>query len=154
MPRILGIDYGTRRIGLALSDELGIIAMPLSTVEAGNVERAMLSIKATCIEKQVSKIVLGFPLNMDGTTGFAANGVTEFADKLRSVTAIPVETWDERLTTTIVERMLVQADTRRDKRKLVRDQLAAQVILQSYLDKMNLSDPANGYDHTSGRTED
>jgi len=154
MSRILGIDYGTKRIGLALSDELGIIAMPLSTVEAGKVERAMEEIKAVCVDKQVSKIVLGFPLNMDGSTGFAANGVTDFADKLRSITGIPVETWDERLTTTIVERMLVQADTRRDKRKLVRDQLAAQVILQSYLDKMNISDSPHGYDPSSGQTED
>ena len=141
MPRILGIDYGTRRIGLALSDEQGIIAMPLGVVDAGNVDKAMSVIKTTCVEKDVSKIVLGLPLNMDGSTGFAANNVTDFALALRNVTGIPVETWDERLTTAIVERMLLQADTRRDKRKNVRDQLAAQVILQSYLDRMNSANP-------------
>lgn len=137
MPRILGLDYGTKRIGLALSDELGIIAMPLGVVDAGNPEKAVLAIKETCREKEVAKIILGLPLNMDGTTGFAANDVTKFADVLRAATGLDVETWDERLTTAIVERMLIQADTRRDKRKNVRDQLAAQVILQSYLDRAN-----------------
>lgn len=141
MPRILGIDYGSRRIGLALSDELGIISMPLGVVDAGNPEKAIQSIKDTCGEKEVSRIVLGFPLNMDGTSGIAANDVTAFAVKLRAATGLPVDTWDERLTTAIVERMLVQADTRRDKRKTVRDQLAAQVILQSYLDRTNSGTP-------------
>ncbi|MEI6969892.1 MAG: Holliday junction resolvase RuvX [bacterium] len=142
MPRLLGIDYGTRRIGLALSDETGIIAMPLGTVVVGNPEKAVLAIKATCVEKQVAWIVLGLPLNMDGTSGFAVKGVTEFADTLRAATGLRVEMWDERLSTAMVERMLVQADTRREKRKNVRDQLAAQVILQGYLDRTNNANPA------------
>lgn len=141
MPRILGVDYGTRRIGLALSDEQAIIAMPLGAVGGGNIEKAMLQIRETCVKNDVSRIVLGFPLNMDGTSGLAANDVTEFASTLRSATGLPVETWDERLTTAIVERMLLQADTRRAKRKKVRDQLAAQVILQSFLDRMHSLNP-------------
>lgn len=141
MPRFLGLDYGTRRIGLALSDELGIIAMPLGVVDAGNPDKALLSIKATCVERQVDTIVVGLPLNMDGSSGFAVQGVTGFVEKLRAATGLPVETCDERLSTAMVERMLIQADTRRDKRKGVRDQLAAQVILQGYLDRLSSANP-------------
>mgnify|MGYP001606977150 FL=1 len=137
MSRILGIDFGSHRIGLALSDETGIIAMPFETVPGRDVPAAIRRIKEVCVEKEVSRIVVGLPLNMNGTAGPAAVGAEEFAKALRAGTGIEVVMSDERLSTAIVERMLIEADTRRDKRKQVRDPLAAQVILQGYLDRMS-----------------
>lgn len=131
--RVLGIDYGTVRVGLALSDELGMLAMPLEVVPA---QKAMVRIKEVVAEKQAKLIVLGMPRNMDGSYGFKAEEVKKFSTELSKHISIPIKFWDERLTTQGVEKMLIQAEVSRKRRKEVIDQLAAQQILQGYLDSL------------------
>ncbi len=132
--RILGIDYGTKRLGLALSDEGEILASPLPvrvrTTLAGDVKFLASFVR----EKEVGRIVLGLPLNMDGSYGEMARAVQGFADELERGCNVPVILFDERLTTSEAERVLVQADISRKKRKSLRDGLAAVLILQGYLD--------------------
>lgn len=134
MPRILALDYGERRIGIALSDEAGIIAMPFRTINALNREQALSEIGRICNEKKVFKIIVGMPLNMNGDKGTQAERASAFALNIGKQLGIPVETWDERLSTRMAERTLISADVSRNKRKGVIDRLAAQIILQSYLD--------------------
>jgi putative holliday junction resolvase len=129
--RILGIDYGSVRIGLALSDELGMLATPFETIDA---YKALDRIKQIVLEKQIQTVVLGMPRNMDGSYGPKADEVRKFAEVLKQNLSIQVHFWDERLTTKAVERMLIEADTSRKNRKKVIDKLAAQMILQGYLD--------------------
>ncbi len=135
MPRILGIDYGERRLGFAVSDEAGIIAMPLCVAEVVGVRQAVGEVARLVKEKQAGAAVVGLPLNMNGTRGPAAEAVEHFVALLRAATPVPVTTWDERLSTRAAERILVDADVRRARRKTVIDQLAAQIMLQSYLDR-------------------
>lgn len=137
MARILGIDFGTRRIGVAMSDETAVIAMPHSTIEADVAGGACAAITRIASEQKAARIVVGMPVNMDGTIGKSAEEVRAFAGRLNKLCGIPVEMWDERLTTGLVERMLIDSDESRSKRRGVRDKLAAQVILQSYLDRIN-----------------
>lgn len=132
--RTLGIDYGTRRLGLALSDEDGILASPLPVRTRTSLPDDLKFISELIDERRVERIVLGLPLNMDGTQGEMAHAVQEFADGLRSACSVPVVLFDERLTTSEAERVLVQADISRKKRKNLRDGLAAVLILQGYLD--------------------
>ncbi len=134
MTRCLGIDFGSRRMGLALSDETGVIALPLPTVELRGVRHALEAVKATCTERAVRQIVLGWPLDMRGQAGPAAEAVQHFAGQLREATGLPVELWDERLSSSMAERMLLDGNVRRARRRELRDQAAAQIILQSYLD--------------------
>lgn len=134
LTRILGIDYGTRRFGFAISDEVGIIATPLCVVEVEGDSDAVSAVKRLCDEQGAGRIVIGLPINMDGSIGPAAKAVEAFVELLAKEIGIPIDTWDERLTTSLVERMLIDADMSRAKRKGVRDKLAAQAILQSYLD--------------------
>ncbi len=129
--RTLGIDYGSVRVGLALSDEIGMLAMPLETVENARAFERILEVVA---EKQVESIVVGMPRNMDGSYGPKAEEVRKFAERLKATVAIEIHFWDERLTTKSVERMLIEADVSRKRRKEVIDKLAAQQILQGYLD--------------------
>ena len=129
--RILGIDYGAVRIGLAMSDEIGMLATPLETVASS---AALKRIQEIVAQYGIQKIVLGMPRNMDGTYGFKAEEVRKFATLLQTKLSIEICFWDERLTTRGVERMLIEADVSRKKRKEVIDQLAAQQILQSFLD--------------------
>jgi len=132
--RILGIDYGTKRLGLALSDEDEILASPLS-VRAGTTNTDDIRFLASLVRgRKVQEIVLGLPLNMDGSRGEMAREVQEFAAELRSGCNVPVILFDERLTTSEAERVLIQADISRKKRKNLRDGLAAVLILQAYLD--------------------
>jgi putative Holliday junction resolvase len=132
--RILAIDHGTKRLGLALSDELGVTAQPLPFVEADRLERVVEIVR----ERQVARIVIGLPRNMDGTYGPAADAVRQFADRVRAIVSVPIETWDERLTTVQAERVLIEGDVRRAKRKEKRDSMAAQLLLQSYLDAQDM----------------
>ena len=132
--RILGIDYGTRRLGLALSDEGEILASPLPVCVRTTIKEDLHFLAGLIREKQVGKIILGLPLNMDGSQGEMARVVQEFADELRSECNVPVVLFDERLTTSEAERVLVHADISRKKRKNLRDGLAAVLILQGYLD--------------------
>lgn len=130
--RTLGIDLGTKRIGLAISDALGITAQGLFTinVEEGDV---LSKIGEVVSKDDVREIVVGLPLNMNGSKGPQAIAAETFADKLKEKFNIPVKLWDERMTTKEVERIMIDAGTRRNKRKQKIDKLAAQVMLQSYL---------------------
>jgi len=134
MPRILGVDYGTRRLGFAVSDETGCIALPLCIAEIRNQEQAISETRRIFSERHAEQILVGVPLSMDGTKGRAALAVEEFARKLE-VAGIPVVYWDERLSSAQVERMLVESNASRSRRREVCDKLAAQVVLQSYLDR-------------------
>ena len=134
--RILAIDHGTVRIGLALSDELGVIAQPLEFVLAEPFDKFLARLKAIIQEKQVELLLVGMPRNMDGSYGPAALKVEEFVAVLKSAVAIPIKLWDERLTSAQANRYLIEANVRRDKRKQKVDKMAAAILLQSYLDSL------------------
>ncbi len=134
MPRTLGVDYGERRVGLAISDELGMMAMPLDILQVQSVRQVVRDVLGLCHEKQAALIVVGLPLNMDGSRGPAVDSVDRFVLALRRQSDLPLEVWDERMSSRQVERMLIDSDVSRARRKGLVDKLAAQVILQSYLD--------------------
>lgn len=136
--RILGIDYGQKRIGIAISDELGVVATPLGTVEENGVNAAVAAIAKIVAEREVEKIIVGLPRNMDGSFGPKAQETQVFVEKLRTRVTVPIQMWDERLTTKAAERALIEADVSRKKRREVVDKLAAQMILQSFLDSQSL----------------
>lgn len=121
-------------MGLAVSDELGMIAQPLEFVPAEPLEKFFVRLNEIIKEKQVGLLLVGMPRNMDGSYGPAAAKVKEFVEALRAVVTIPIKTWDERLTSAQANRILIQADVRRDKRKQTVDKMAAAILLQSYLD--------------------
>ena len=129
--KVLGIDYGTKRIGIAISDPLGIVATGQPTLDADN---ALEKIKKLIQEERISKIVLGYPKKMDGTLGPAAQAVEAFKQKLSEIIEIPITLWDERLTTAEATKRLIEADVSRAKRKQLVDKTAATLILQGYLD--------------------
>jgi putative Holliday junction resolvase len=132
--RILGIDYGTRRIGLALSDELLLTAQGLETVERRDAAQLFARINGIISENGVGEVVVGLPISMDGTRSAKTVETEAFVDALAKAIPVPVRTQDERLTTAQAERALLEADMSRAKRKGLRDMLAAQLILQAYLD--------------------
>ena len=132
--KILGVDYGDRKQGFALSDEMEMIAFPHSVVVCKSVEEAVDAVVTVSTETGAGKIIVGMPINMDGSHGPRAEKTQAFIERLKSRLAMPIETWDERLTTKSAEDVLIQAGTRREKRKKVIDKLAAQIMLQHYLD--------------------
>jgi putative Holliday junction resolvase len=132
--RILGIDHGTKRIGIAISDELGVIAQPMEFIPAEPFAEFLARLKEIIRDKQVEELLVGMPRNMDGSYGPAATKVREFVTVLKESIAMPMTLWDERLTSAQANRFLVQANVRRDKRKEKVDQTAAAILLQSYLD--------------------
>ncbi len=132
--RILALDHGTVRIGVALSDELKMIASPLEFIPAEPFADVLTRLKALIREKEVELIVIGMPRNMDGSYGPAAEKVREFATALKDALAIPLKMWDERLTSTQANRMMSEGGVKRDKRKQKVDGMAAAIFLQSYLD--------------------
>lgn len=132
--RILAIDHGTVRMGLAISDDMEMIAQPLEFIPAEPLDEFIARLKVLLAEKEVGEILIGMPRNMDGTYGPAAEKVRAFIAKLKETIATPVRTWDERLTSAQANRLLIQADMRRDKRKQRVDGAAAAILLQSYLD--------------------
>lgn len=132
--RILALDVGEKKIGMALSDALGITAQPLKTLIRKNKRDDFKRIGEIACDMSVAKIIVGLPLNMDGTTGFRAKETHNFVEELKEELKIPVELWDERLSTLEANRILLQADMSRKKRKKLDDKIAAQLILQSYLD--------------------
>lgn len=134
MQRIIGVDYGERRMGLAVSDPLGMFATPLRTVQVVALRNACNELVNAIAEVDAGLIVIGMPYNMNGTKGEMAEKVDEFIAVLKEKTDIPITTVDERLSSQLVEKTLIAADMRRNKRKQVIDKLAAQVILQSYMD--------------------
>ncbi len=132
--RILALDHGTKRIGVALSDELKMIAQPLEFIPAEPFADFLARLKGILREKEVEFILLGLPRNMDGTYGPAALKVQDFAAALRGALTIPIQTWDERLTSVQANRFLIEGGVRREKRKEKVDKMAAAILLQSYLD--------------------
>jgi putative Holliday junction resolvase len=130
--RILGVDFGRARIGIAVSDELGLLAHPVKTIPMSR--DAAKEIGEIVREKNVERVVIGLPRHMDGSVGEAASEVLAFAARLRTLLPCQVVTWDERLTTIAANRALRDGGQKtRDSRKIV-DQVAAQMILQGYLD--------------------
>lgn len=132
--RILALDHGTVRIGVALSDELKTLATPLEYLPAEPFAKLVERLRQLIREKEVELILVGLPRNMDGTYGPAALKVQEFVAALRSALTVPIQTWDERLTSVQAHRYLAEGGIRaRDRRQKV-DQMAAAILLQSYLD--------------------
>lgn len=132
--RILALDHGTVRIGVALSDELKMLATPLEYLPAEPFAQLVERLRQIIREKEVELILVGLPRNMDGSYGPAALKVQEFVAALRSALTVPIQTWDERLTSVQAHRYLTQGGVRgRDRRQKV-DQMAAAILLQSYLD--------------------
>ena len=133
--RVLGLDLGTKRIGIACSDALGWTAQVHSTLIHSSEAEDLAAIAKICAETEAERIVVGLPLNMDGTRGERAHAAEEFGARLEQELNLPVEYWDERLSTVSSERILIAADVSRKKRKAVVDRLAAAIILQSWLDR-------------------
>ncbi|MBL7070974.1 MAG: Holliday junction resolvase RuvX [Candidatus Omnitrophica bacterium] len=131
--RTLALDLGKKRIGLAISDALGITAQPLEVLTRTDRAGDLDHLKAIIRNMNVTRVVVGLPLNMDGTAGEKADEAYEFVELLNGELNIPIKLWDERLTTMEASRILLQADVSRKKRKKVDDKMAAQLILQSYL---------------------
>ena len=134
--RILALDHGTKRIGVAVSDELKVIAQPLEYIPAGPFADFLTRLKDIIREKEVELILIGMPRNMDGSYGPAALKVQEFVAVVKDAVAIPIKTLDERLTTVQAQKALIQGNVRRDKRKEKVDKTAAAILLQSYLDSL------------------
>jgi len=134
--RILSLDHGTKRIGIAVSDELKLIAQPLEYVPAEPFAGFLARLKELIREKEVELILVGLPRNMDGSYGPAALKVREFVAALRDAVTIPIQTWDERLTSAQAQRFLIQGGVRRKERKEKVDKTAAAILLQSYLDSL------------------
>jgi putative Holliday junction resolvase len=133
--RYLGVDLGTRRIGVALSDELGLTAQALPTLEPRTEDDAVDAIRALIDRHGVREVVVGLPKNMNGTLGPAAEKALAFARRLEEGGDAKVTLWDERLTSRAAERLLIEADVRRAKRRRALDQMAAVLILQGFLDR-------------------
>lgn len=134
--RILGLDYGSRTVGVAVTDPTGLIAQPLRTItrtRESMLRKTLQEIDSIVRTMQVGKIILGLPLNMDGTEGERAGRTRSFAEKLRQRVDVPVEFMDERLTTVEADGILEESGVRREIRKQMIDQVAAQLILESWL---------------------
>lgn len=134
MGRVLGVDLGTRRVGFALSDPDRIIATALRMIECRSDQQVLEAIRAVLKETGAELCVLGHPVNMNGTAGPASVRAHEFRDKLIAAQPVPVALWDERLSTKSAHDILIEAGTRRHKRKGLVDKIAAQIMLQNYLD--------------------
>ncbi len=138
--RILGLDVGTKTIGVAVSDEMGWTGQGVGTIRRTNIRADLAELDEYLQQYAVEKIVVGVPRNMNGSIGRAAEQVYFFIEQLREKFPIPIDTWDERLSTVAAERVLLEADMSRGKRKKVVDKLAAVLILQGYLDYLSMKD--------------
>lgn len=132
--RLLGLDYGSHRIGVSVSDPLGLIAQPLPAIRRRGDKRDIETIGALVREFSVEAVVLGLPLMLDGTEGVQAKRARDFGGKLGVAIGVAVEHWDERMTTVQAERHLIASGVRREKRKEIRDSLSAVLLLQNLLD--------------------
>lgn len=135
MDRLMGLDVGDKTIGVAVSDLLMITAQGVTTIKRTSIKNDINELKKIIDEYQVTKIVAGIPKMLDGTIGIQGEKVLKFLDKIKKHIDLPIELEDERFTTTISERMLIEADVRRKKRKEVIDKLAAVQILSSYMQR-------------------
>jgi putative Holliday junction resolvase len=132
--RTLGLDVGTKTIGVAASDALGLTAQSVTTVRRTSLKADLAALGELVREYEAERFVVGLPLNMDGTEGPRAEATRKFVAALEGALGLPVELWDERLSTVAAQRTLLEADVSRAKRRQVIDQLAAQFILQGWLD--------------------
>ena len=132
--RVIGLDVGDKTVGIAVSDELGLTAQGLPTLRREGLAADLAYLRGVAQEQDATRLIVGLPLNMDGTEGQRVAVSRKFGDALGKLTGLPVEYWDERLTTAQAERVLIDADVSRRKRRQVIDKLAAQVILQGWLD--------------------
>ena len=132
--RILALDHGAKRVGVAVSDETKTIAQPLEYIPAEPFADFLARLKTLLLEKEIDFVLVGLPRNMDGSYGPAAQKVEAFVAVLRSAITIPIKMWDERLTSAQANRILIQANVRRGQRKEKVDKMAAAILLQSYLD--------------------
>ncbi|MCX6377439.1 MAG: Holliday junction resolvase RuvX [Armatimonadetes bacterium] len=134
--RYMGLDVGDKTIGVAMSDEIGLTANPVTVISrTGSLKREIGEIRRLVEENGIGRIVVGMPFMLDGSVGIQAEKVAAFVEEVRRRIQIPVVTWDERLTTAEVERILIASDQSREKRKKVIDKMAAAVILRSYMDR-------------------
>ena len=134
--RILAIDHGTKRMGIALSDELKMIAQPVEFIPAEPFAQFLTRLKQLLHEKEVELILVGMPRNMNGSYGPAALKVQDFVAVLKNAVTVPIKMWDERLTSAQAQRFLIQGGVRRQDRKQKVDKTAAAILLQSYLDSL------------------
>ncbi len=132
--RILAIDHGTKRMGIAISDELKMIAHPIEFIPAEPFGGFLARLKELLRDKEVELILVGMPRNMNGSYGPAALKVQDFVAALKGAVTVPIETWDERLTSAQANRFLIEGNVRREQRKEKVDKMAAAILLQSYLD--------------------
>jgi putative Holliday junction resolvase len=131
---ILGLDVGEKRIGVALAD--GLLAIPLTVIDRAEEEADLERVLALAEEHGVKRIVVGLPLSLDGSIGWQAEKVISFSRALSKSTNVPIDTWDERLSTVAAERQLLDAGVKREKRRMRRDATAAAIVLQAYLDRI------------------
>ena len=145
--RIMGLDYGSKTVGVAVCDPLGITAQTVETVvrsEENKLRRTLARIEELVREYEIEQIVLGYPKNMNNTLGERAAKTEEFKAALERRTGLPVILWDERLTTVAAERVLMEQGVRREHRKETVDQIAAALILQGYLDSLSARNENEG----------
>ncbi len=133
--RAMGLDIGSKRIGVAISDQSGLIAQALETIDSKGSERDIRRLLEIVRDYDVTEIVIGIPYNMDGSEGPQVEKVRKFKDLISENVDVPVYEWDERLTTVAAERVLLEADMSRAKRRKVIDRVAAALILQGHLDR-------------------
>lgn len=139
--RIMGLDYGSKTVGVAISDPLCITAQGIETIERkeeNKLRKTLARIEELAKEYEVEKIILGFPKNMNNTVGERGEKSLEFKEMLERRTGLPVIMWDERLTTVEAERTLIESNVRRENRKKYIDKIAAVFILQGYLDSLSM----------------
>lgn len=139
--RVLGLDYGSKTVGVAVSDPLGFTAQGVETIwrsKENKLRQTLARIEALVSEYQAERIVVGYPKNMNNTVGERAQKALEFKEMIERRTGLPVVMWDERLTTVEAERTLMEAGVRRENRKQYLDQMAAVFILQGYLDSLSV----------------
>ena len=137
--RILGLDYGSKTVGVAVSDPMLVTAQGLEIIRReseGKIRKTYQRIEGLCKEYEVEKIVLGYPKNMNGTDGERAQKSLEFKEALERRTGLPVIMWDERLTTVSADNIMMESGIRRENRKEYVDEIAAMIILQNYLESL------------------
>lgn len=151
--RILALDPGTKRIGVALSDEMGWIAQPLETFERRSIAVDLKHIQQLVHDHEVGRVIIGMPYRLDGSVGPAAEQVEQFRAVLEGVLTVPVIPWDERLTSKSAEAMLIEANVSRKKRKGAVDRVAAAILLQSYLESLSVEQQSGSPDAARSQDE-
>lgn len=135
--RLLGIDYGLKHTGVAISDSTWIIASPLLTIQSDSRQKTIAKIQEILSQHNIAAIIFGYPINMNGSEGPQCQKVKNFAEFLATHIDIPITFWDERWSTTAITRTMIEADLSRKRQKEVVDKMAASFILQGFLDHLN-----------------